>query len=133
MRCREWRLPERPIVVGDWSADFAYDYAKNLKRRPEYTAIFAANDETALGLIHGFAERSISVPDEISIVGFDDMPLSAHFLPPLTTVRQNFHEVGARALDILVAAVEGREHPMQSRVPVELIVRESTAARRGAK
>ncbi len=132
-RCKAWHLPERPIVVGDWTAEFAYDFARGLKRRPEYTAIFAANDETALGLIHGFTERAIHVPEELSIVGFDDIPLAAHFLPPLTTVRQDFHEMGARALDMLVAAVEGKETPRQSRVPVELVVRQSTAAPRGIK
>lgn len=126
-RCRAWNLPERPIVVGDWSADFAYEYARGLKRRPEYSAIFAANDETALGLIHGFTDRSVSVPEELSIVGFDDMPLAGHFLPPLTTVRQDFHELGRRALNMLVAAVEGRDYPTAGPVPVELIVRESTA------
>ena len=131
-RSREWRLRERPIVVGDWSADFAYDYASALKRRPDYTAIFAANDEMALGLIHGFADRGISVPGEISIVGFDDQPLAAHFLPPLTTVRQDFHQLGAKAVSALISAVEGREVPKRSKLPVELKVRSSTAPPRGA-
>lgn len=126
-RCRALGLNQRPIVVGDWSADFAYDYVRKLKRPPDYTAIFAANDETALGLIHGFADRSIGVPEEISIAGFDDMPLAGHFLPPLTTVRQDFHELGRRVLNMLVAAVEGRDLPADDPVPVELIIRQSTA------
>ncbi|NHB84066.1 LacI family DNA-binding transcriptional regulator [Tessaracoccus sp. HDW20] len=125
-RAKEWRLRERPIVVGDWSADFAYDYAISLKRRPDYTAIFAANDEMALGLIHGFAKRGIGVPDELSIVGFDDLPLTAHFLPPLTTVRQDFHALGSKAVSVLIAAVEGREVPMRTKLAVELKVRESS-------
>lgn len=126
-RCRALGLNPRPIVVGDWSADFAYDYVRKLKRPPDYTAIFAANDETALGLIHGFADRSIGLPEEISIAGFDDMPLARHFLPPLTTVRQDFHELGRRSLAMLIAAVEGRELPASGPVPVELIVRRSTS------
>jgi DNA-binding LacI/PurR family transcriptional regulator len=130
-RCREWKLRERPIVVGDWTADFAYDYAKGLARRPDYTAVFAANDEMALGLIHGFAERGIAIPEELSLVGFDAIPLSAHFLPPLTTVRQDFHAVGARALEILVAAAEGREVPQRTKLPVDLVVRASTSVPRG--
>ncbi len=129
-RCRAWGLPQRPIVVGNWTAEFAYDYARRLNRRPEYTAIFAANDETALGLLHGFHERSVAVPEELSIVGFDDMPLAAHFLPPLTTVRQDFHALGKHAFDMLVAAAEGRERPATAPVPVELVVRSSTAAPR---
>jgi len=132
VRSREWKLRERPIVVGDWTADFAYDYAMGLKRRPEYTAVFAANDEMALGLVHGFTQRGVDVPGELSIVGFDSIPLSAHFLPPLTTVRQDFHAVGARALEILVAAAEGREVPQRTKLPVELVVRASTGVPRGA-
>ena len=131
-RIREWKLRERPIVVGDWSADFAYDYAASLKRRPEYTAIFAANDEMALGLIHGFAERGIAVPEELSIVGFDDLPLTAHFLPPLTTVRQDFHLLGSKVVAALISAAEGREVPRRTKLPVELKVRESSAPPRAA-
>lgn len=129
-RARAWRLAERPIVIGDWSADFAYDYALGLKRRPDYTAIFAANDETALGLIHGFAERGIAVPEEMSIVGFDDLPMTGHFLPPLTTVRQDFHDIGAKALEIVIAAARGMEVPRRTRLPIELVRRRSVAAPR---
>ncbi len=130
-RAKAWKLAERPIVVGDWSADFAYEYALGLKRRPDYTAIFAANDESALGLIHGFSERGISVPDEMSIVGFDDLPMTAHFLPPLTTVRQDFHAIGAKALEIVIAAAKGRDVPQRTRLPIELVRRRSAAAPRG--
>lgn len=131
-RSKEWKLRERPIVVGDWSADFAYDYATSLKRRPEYTAIFAANDEMALGLMHGFAGRGIAVPDELSIVGFDDLPLAAHFLPPLTTVRQDFGLLGSKAVAALISAAEGREVPKRTKLQAALVVRESTAAPREA-
>lgn len=126
-RSRQWGLRDRPIVVGDWTADFAYDYARGLKRRPDYTAVFAGNDEMALGLIHGFHERGIAVPDEISIVGFDDQPLAAHFLPPLTTIRQDFPALGAKAVEILKAAAEGAEIPQRSKLAVDLVVRSSTA------
>lgn len=129
-RIKAWKLNDRPIVVGDWTADFAYDYARGLKRRPDYTAIFAANDEMALGLIHGFAERGIAIPDELSIVGFDDIPTSAHFLPPLTTVRQDFYGTGAKALEIVIAAAEGREVPTRTKLPIEFVRRQSAAAPR---
>lgn len=125
-RSRDWKLRERPVVVGDWSPDFAYDYAISLKRRPDYTAIFAGNDEMALGLIHGFATRGIGIPDELSVVGFDDLPLSAHFLPPLTTVRQDFHALGSKAVSVLVAALEGREVPKRTKLAAELQVRQSS-------
>ncbi|SHJ25551.1 transcriptional regulator, LacI family [Tessaracoccus bendigoensis DSM 12906] len=129
-RSRDWKLRERPIVVGDWSADFAYDYAISLKRRPDFTAIFSANDEMALGLVHGFASRGIGVPEEVSIVGFDDVPLAAHFLPPLTTVRQDLRQLGSKVVGALISAAEGREVPKRTKLPVELVVRESTAAPR---
>lgn len=129
-RMRERGLPNRPSIVGDWTADFGYDFAKGLRRRPEFTAVFVANDEMALGLLHGFAERGIDVPGEVSVVGFDDIPLSSHFLPPLTTVRQDFYAVGVRVLEVLVAAAEGQEVPRTTDLPVQFIVRESSAAPR---
>lgn len=133
-RRKEWGMRERPIVVGDWSADFAYDFAKGLKRRPDYTAIFAANDEMALGLVHGFHDRGISVPDEISVVGFDDVPLASHFLPPLTTIRQSFRSLGVKAVEVMKAAAEGGEIPQRTKLGVDLVVRSSTAApRAGAR
>ena len=67
------------------------------------------------------------MPDDISIVGFDDLPVSRHFLPPLTTVRQDFHALGVKAVDVLRAAVEGQEIPQRTKIAVELKVRESTA------
>ena len=82
----------------------------------------------ALGLIHGFAERGISVPGDISIVGFDDLPEAKHFLPPLTTVRQDFRALGARSVEVLLAALEGRQLDRRSMIAPRLITRRSTAA-----
>jgi DNA-binding LacI/PurR family transcriptional regulator len=130
-RAKSWAVRERPIVVGDWTADFGYDFARSMRAKPEYTAIFVANDEMALGLIHGFHEKGISVPDDISIVGFDDLPTSRHFLPPLTTIRQDFDGLGSTVVEVLRAALEGREIPQRTKIPVELVVRESTAPPRG--
>ena len=125
-RSAEWQMRQRPVVVGDWSADFAYDWVRSMKRAPEYTAIFAANDEMALGLLHGFHERGIAVPDDMSVVGFDDIPLAAHFLPPLTTIRQDLAALGRTSVEVLSAAAEGREIPQRTLHPVELVVRAST-------
>ena len=125
-------MPERPIVAGDWSADFGYDFAISLQRRPDYTAIFAANDQVALGLIHGLHDRGIRVPEDLSIVGFDDAAFSRHSIPPLTTVRQPFDALGSAVVDVLLAAIEGRAIPQRTKIPPELIVRLSTAKARGA-
>ncbi|MBO3662157.1 LacI family DNA-binding transcriptional regulator [Microbacterium stercoris] len=132
-RAKSWGIRERPIVVGDWTADFAYDFAMGLTRLPEYTAIFAANDDTAIGLIHGLHDRGFDVPGDLSVVGFDDVPLSRHFLPPLTTVRQDFHALGQAVVEMLHAAMEEREIPHLTRIPTELVVRGSTASPRGAR
>ncbi len=126
-RSRQWGLKERPIVVGDWSADFGYDFVKSMKRKPDYTAIFAANDAMAMGLLHGFAEWGVEVPAQMSVVGFDDVPLSRHAIPPLTTVRQDFDVVGLKVVEVLTAAVRGGEVPARTTVGVEVVVRESSA------
>jgi DNA-binding LacI/PurR family transcriptional regulator len=121
-------LVEPEVVVGDWTADFAYEVARQPGRLPSCTAIFAANDQMALGLIHGLAERGISVPGDISIVGFDDLPEAKHFLPPLTTVRQDFRALGERSVEVLLAALEGRQLDRRSIIAPRLIIRASTAA-----
>jgi DNA-binding LacI/PurR family transcriptional regulator len=100
---------------------------------PQCTAIFAGNDQMALGLVHGFAERGIVVPRDVSIVGFDDLPEAKHFLPPLTTVRQDFRALGERSLDLLLSALEGRDHDHRSLIEPALVVRESTAPPEGSR
>lgn len=130
-RIKQWGLKERPIVVGDWSADFGYDFVMSMNKLPEYTAIFAANDALALGLIHGFHDRGIAVPDDISLVGFDDLPTAAHFYPPLTTVRQDFNAVGKKAVEVLKAAAEGLDIPQRTKIGLDLVVRKSTTVPRG--
>ncbi|MFC8598029.1 LacI family DNA-binding transcriptional regulator [Isoptericola sp. NPDC057191] len=129
-RAKSWGLRERPIVVGDWSADFAYDFARGIRELPEYTAIFVANDDMAIGLVHGLHDRGFSVPDDLSVVGFDDVPLARHVIPPLTTVRQNFDALGVAVVDVLRAAIEERELPTVTRIPAEIVARSSSAAPR---
>ena len=131
-RTQSWGMRERPIVAGTWSADFGYEFAVGLERLPDYTAIVAANDQVALGLIHGLHDRGIRVPEDLSVVGFDDTPFSRHSIPPLTTVRQPFEMLGTSVVDVLVAAIEGREIPQRTKIPPELIVRLSTAKARTA-
>jgi len=129
-RAKSWGLRERPIVVGDWTADFAYDFARGIRELPEYTAIFAANDDMAVGLVHGLHDRGFSVPDDVSVVGFDDIPLARHVIPPLTTVRQNFHALGVSVVDVLRAAIEEQEIPTVTKIPPEIVARASSAAPR---
>ncbi len=120
-------LPD--VEIGDWSAESGHRVGRRLAARPEVTAVFAANDQMALGLIRALHEAGRRVPEEVSVVGFDDMPEGANFWPPLTTVRQHFEEVGGHALQALVAEIEGDSAAPRLLVPTDLIVRASTAPR----
>ncbi|MFF7308963.1 substrate-binding domain-containing protein [Streptomyces sp. NPDC008137] len=115
-------------LVGDWGADSGYELGRRLARRPEVTAVFASNDQMALGLLHALHESGRSVPGEVSVVGYDDIPEAAHLLPPLTTVRTDFAEIGTRSLRLLLDRIDGPgERPrVDSLVPVDLVVRASS-------
>lgn len=125
---REAGTPEPEILSGDWSARTGYEIGHRLAAMPEVTAVFSANDQMALGLLRALGEHGRAVPSDVSVVGFDDIPESAYFLPPLTTVRQDFGELGRQALRLLVDRIAGRPVP-GTRLPVapELIVRASAA------
>jgi DNA-binding LacI/PurR family transcriptional regulator len=96
---------------------------------PEVTAVFCANDQMALGLLRALAEHGRQVPADVSVVGFDDIPESAYFLPPLTTVRQDFGDLGRQALRLLLDRISDRQ-VSSDRLPLppELVVRASTAS-----
>ena len=131
------KLAPRTLWAEDWSAETGFRAANELlwrvgRRRTQMpTAIFAANDLLALGMIHALARAGVRVPDDVSVVGYDDGDGSAHFSPPLTTVAQEFDELGYRCLDLLMAAQSGGV-PTVELVPPRLLVRESTAAPRSA-
>jgi len=124
-------LPTTAPVLGDWTADLGFELGLKLLHHNEFTAVFASNDQMALGIMHAAAELGIPVPAGLSVVGFDDIPEAKHFGPPLTTVRQDFERIGGAAIDLLIAEIEGSEPPQPVLLPVpELIVRGSTAAAR---
>jgi DNA-binding LacI/PurR family transcriptional regulator len=122
--------PEPAIVVGDWSAASGYAAGQALLADPDLTAVFAANDDMAIGLIRALADAGRRVPDDVSVVGFDDIPVAAYVTPPLTTVRQPFDAVARHGLGLLVHAIErpADDPPPVVEPPVELVVRSSTAA-----
>jgi DNA-binding LacI/PurR family transcriptional regulator len=116
------------VVRGDWSARSGYEAAGRFIGQPGLSALFVANDQMALGVLRALHEAKISVPDVISVVGFDDIPEAAYFTPPLTTLRQDFGEVGRQGLDLLLEQVEGAPRSRRrSVVPPDLVIRESTA------
>jgi DNA-binding LacI/PurR family transcriptional regulator len=138
LRAGAWRstleaagAPRPEPLIGDWSARAGYHLGGRLIRDRSLTAVFVSNDQMALGLLRAMHEAGRRIPEEISVVGFDDIPESPYFTPPLTTVRQDFGEVGSRSLRVLVRTIEsvqaGERPPRGSLVPPELIVRASTA------
>ncbi len=114
---------------GDWSAESGYAAGLALAEEPDCTAVFASNDQMALGLLRAFHERGRSVPAEISVVGFDDTPDAAFFIPPLTTVHQDFAEVGRRCVEGVLRQIRTRDdsRPGTDLVPARLVIRDSTA------
>ena len=115
---------------GDWSPRSGYELGRQMAELEDMTAVFVANDQMALGLIRALHERGRRVPEDVSIVGFDDIPEAEFFLPPLTTVRQDFNEMGRLALHCLLDGIGARQRStVPSIVPATLIVRASSAAR----
>lgn len=119
-------LRTRAPILGDWSAHFGYYAGLELLRFRDFTALFASNDQMALGFMHACWDSGLDIPGDISVVGFDDIPEAAHFYPPLTTVRQNFSEIGRRAVSLLLAELQGGTVDHGQILP-ELVIRRSTA------
>ncbi|TFD61792.1 LacI family DNA-binding transcriptional regulator [Cryobacterium suzukii] len=122
-------VPTTAPILGDWTADFGYYAGRELLRVRDFTAIFSSNDQMALGLMHAIRDAGLDIPRDVSIVGFDDIPEAAHFWPPLTTVRQDFAELGRRCVALLLANITGSLNEASSSPLIpELVVRSSTAA-----
>jgi DNA-binding LacI/PurR family transcriptional regulator len=117
-----------PPLSGDWSPRSGFEAGQLLARMSDVSAVFVANDQMALGLLRALHERGLRVPEDVSVVGFDDIGEAAYYTPPLTTVRQDFAEVGRRSIELLLAQVRsGARSAERQVVPAELIVRQSTA------
>jgi DNA-binding LacI/PurR family transcriptional regulator len=121
------KLPLGPAVEGEWSAEGGYAAARQLlDSRAHFTAVVAANDQIALGLVEAFSERGIQVPQDISVIGFDNMPESKFFRPPLTTVHHDFDLLGATSLQYVTEAIANPKIPRRHhKIVPELVIRES--------
>lgn len=121
-------------IVGDWTSACGYQAGLILASDPAVSAVFAANDQMALGAMHAFHRSGVRVPEDISIVGFDDMPESAQFWPPLTTIHQDFEKAGSQAVSLVIDEIErGTVEPGVRRIPTRLVARESTGPYRGRR
>ncbi|MCO5996325.1 LacI family DNA-binding transcriptional regulator [Actinoallomurus rhizosphaericola] len=132
-RARGWRdalteagAPVPPTIPGDWSAGSGYDRGLVLAADPDITAIFAANDQNALGVLRALHEAGRRVPDDVSVIGFDNIPEAAYFIPPLTTIRQDFAAVGRSSVSLLLEQIEsGRRSDKKIIISTELVSRSS--------
>ncbi|MCX4855048.1 LacI family transcriptional regulator [Streptomyces canus] len=122
---------EGALLEGDFSADSGFRLAHELCDADTGlpTAVFAGNDQMAMGALAAFAERGVKVPQDVSLVGFDDMKGAGYLVPALTTVRQDFAHLGRTAIEQLVRMLGGERAERQKITP-ELVVRRSTAAPR---
>ncbi len=124
-------LTPRVLAEGDWTPACGYRIGRQLAReggKSSATAAFVANDQMAIGVLHALVEAGRSVPGDVSVVGFDDIPEAAYLNPALTTIRQDFKAVGQRAIELVIATLEGTPASVPLLSP-ELIVRDSTRPR----
>lgn len=116
------------VITGDWAATSGYLALQKFFKLPSPpTAIFAQNDRMAIGVLRAAREIGIAVPNALSVIGIDDMPLSSYFDPPLTTMRQDLLSIGREAARLLIDTLEKREtSPKHILLQAELIQRQST-------
>jgi DNA-binding LacI/PurR family transcriptional regulator len=112
---------------GDWTAESGFVAGTEMASTPGLTAVFVANDQMALGVLRALHEHGRRVPHDVSVVGFDDLPESAYFFPPLTTVRQDFAEVARRAVQMTIRALAGEDVVADALIVPRLVERSSTA------
>jgi len=127
--------PSKIILTGDWSASSGYQAVKQLLESGiSFSALFAQNDRMAVGAIQAARDHGLQVPNDMAVVGFDDMPLASYFDPPLTTIHQDIFEIGRQTASLLINRVENPESPTQHVIiPCELIVRRSCGAKLNRK
>jgi LacI family transcriptional regulator len=119
-------------VPGDFTEESGYRAARLvLGMRPRPTAIFAANDSMAIGLLSAFQAMGVRVPGDIAVGGFDDIPIARFMTPPLTSVSVSIADLGARAMERLLAALkDGNRHvPRHETLPARLVARRSSGSR----
>ncbi|MCX4744712.1 LacI family DNA-binding transcriptional regulator [Kitasatospora sp. NBC_01287] len=131
--------PVPQYLSGDWSAASGYQAGKllaaahaGLDRASRPTAVFVANDHMALGVLRALREAGLRVPEDVAVAGFDGLPESDYFAPPLTTVRQDFAAIGRAGVELLLQRIEDPSTaPVHTTLPPELVVRSSTGAPAG--
>jgi DNA-binding LacI/PurR family transcriptional regulator len=118
------------VLYGDWSAASGYEQGRKLATRNDVTAIFAANDQMAMGILRALHEAGREIPGDVSVVGFDDVPEAEFQMVPLTTVGVDGDKAAQRILAELLQMIEGVEPPPNTVIlpGTELIIRRSTGS-----
>jgi DNA-binding LacI/PurR family transcriptional regulator len=125
--------PVPPPIPVTWEPGSGYEAGATLARQRDVTAVLAGNDDIATGIVRALIDNGRDVPGDVSVIGFDDTPLAAYARPSLTTVAQDFVELGRRTFDLLHAQLQTGEHPPGPAVlPTRLVIRESTGPIRGS-
>jgi DNA-binding LacI/PurR family transcriptional regulator len=123
---RRFGLRSSGVIDGDWTAASGYAAGQRIPVEAGVTAVIVANDQMALGVLRALSDRGFRVPGDVSVTGMDDIPESAYFLPPLTTLRLDFASAGEDAFRRMLTCIDGVERvPVRLR-PAELVVRAST-------
>ena len=120
------KIQTKLIKQGNFSSESGYQLTKELiESKKHFSAIFAANDQTAYGAIKALHDHGYRVPEDVSVVGFDDLPTSYYFTPALTTLRQPVEEIGVVCAESILNLLNGNKHEVRL-PPMELIIRQST-------
>lgn len=124
------QLQPTAVIEGDWSALSGYQQVTRLLNEgTQPGALLVANDQMALGALRAITEAGLKVPHDISVIGYDDTADSACFIPPLTTIRQDFRTLGKNSVARLIEMIQQPDVPMRSDLlPVSLVIRKTTAA-----
>lgn len=131
---REYDLPwdDKQVVEGDWEAQSGAEGLRYLmKHNPNITAVFASNDQMALGVLYSAEQMGLTVPDHLAVIGYDDIPEAAFFHPALSSIRQNIVGLGVRAVNQIIQAIEstvikGQYAPEVNVIQPELVIRASS-------
>lgn len=133
----EFGLEPFAVKTGDWSAHSGYEMANQLLAMPAHpTAILVANDQISLGVLRAIQEYGLEIPQQISVIGYDDTEDSPYFYPPLTTVKQDFDRLGKESVDHLLKMIEGDNDATRVTkilLPASLVERKTTAKVNNAK
>lgn len=116
------------LLRGGWDAASGYRAGLELIQQRTVTAVFVANDQMAVGVLRAVQEAGLHVPDDISVVGYDDQPEAEFFMPPLTTIKQDFEELGRRCMEAVLQQLDGDEGTGDQIVNPRLVIRSTTAA-----